>query len=168
MTRYAAFLRGINVGKTKRVKIEDIRSMLGRSFGDVRAYGQSGNFVFDSDADKGDIVSTIESGLEENFGFSAFCVVRTISELQKIVDGNPFPDAGTDELFFIFMNEATSSHDDEWEHNEDAAKRINDIVYLNCKSEYHRTKLSNSFFEKELGVVCTARNWNTVNAVLKL
>jgi len=117
---------------------------------------------------KENVSSAIETDLEKEFGFSVFCIVRTISELQRIVKNNPFPNAGKDELFFIFMKEAASSEDDEWEHNEDEAKRIGDVIYLNCRDEYHRTKLSSGFFEKELGVICTARNLNTVNAVLKL
>ena len=97
-----------------------------------------------------------------------FCVVRTIDELKKAVKNNPFPDAGTDELFFVFMKEKTLCEDDEWDYREDRAKRIDDVVYVECKEEYHKTKLSNTFFEKELGVICTTRNLNTVNAVLEI
>ena len=41
-------------------------------------------------------------------------------------------------------------------------------VYLFCPDGYGRTRLSNSFFEKKLGVVATTRNWNTVNKLYEI
>jgi len=169
MARYVAFLRGINVGKAKRVKIDDIASMLGRSFNDVISYGQSGNFVFAADMKKDDIISAIESDFEKEFGFNVFCVVRTIDELRNAVGNNPFPGALGDELYFTFVNDdVPDGEDDEWSYKDDRAERIGSVVYLNCKGKYHETELSNKFFEKELDAVCTTRNLNTVTAVLKL
>jgi uncharacterized protein (DUF1697 family) len=168
MVRYVAFLRGINVGKTNRVNVRDIATAIGRSFTDVRTYGQSGNFVFSGDIGKEDVASAVESNFENEFGFSVPCVVRTIDELQSIVDRNPFRDADADQSFFVLMKEGTSGKRDEWENNGDAAKRIGDVVYLRCVGPYHKTKLSNGFFEKELGVPCTVRNRNTMNAMLRL
>jgi hypothetical protein len=34
-------------------------------------------------------------------------------------------------------------------------------VYLHCPGGYGRTKLTNAFFEKRLGVAATTRNWKT-------
>jgi uncharacterized protein (DUF1697 family) len=169
MAQYAVFLRGINVGRANRIKICDIVPILCRSFDDVRWYGQSGNFVFCSDMKADDIVLTIESDFEKEFGFNVFCIVRTVEELQRSVGMMPFPDAPAEELFFVFMNEhVTHEEEDEWTHKEDRAKRIGDVVYLHCRGQYHRTGLSNGFFEKELDVICTTRGLNTVNAVLGL
>ena len=169
MVRYVAFLKGINVGRNHRMKIYDIVSFLSGLFGNVTSYGQSGNFVFDSEMEKDDVVSTIESGFEKEFGSNAFCIVKTIDELRDAVSNNPFPDAGGDELYFTFMNDdIPNDEDDEWSYKEDRAKRIGNVVYLNCKDKYHETVLSNKFFEKELDAVCTTRNLNTVTAILKL
>jgi len=41
-------------------------------------------------------------------------------------------------------------------------------VYLHCPGGYGKTKLSNSFFEKKLGVKTTTRNWNTVATLVDL
>ena len=38
-------------------------------------------------------------------------------------------------------------------------------VYLFCPNGYGRTRFSNTFFEKKLGVVATTRNWKTVAAL---
>ncbi|MCL2143767.1 MAG: DUF1697 domain-containing protein [Methanomassiliicoccaceae archaeon] len=168
MVRYAAFLRGINVGSTKRVSIADITAMLSSSFNDVKAYGQSGNFAFDTEMNKDDIVSLIENGIEKEFGFNAFCIIRTMDELKRTIDGYPFRGVPNEHSYIIFMNgPAHFDEDDEWNYKDDAAKLAGDVIYLMCE-KYHRTNLTNNFFEKELGVICTARNLNTVNAVLRL
>ena len=149
--------------------MSDVVSMLGRSFPGAVSYGQSGNFVFDTELGKEDIVSAVESSFELEFGFGAFCVVRTFGELQKAVDDIPFSDVRGDRLFLMFMYDGVPDDEDaEWSYGDDVAERIGDIIYLSCKGEYHRTKLSNGFFERELGAICTARNLNTVNAVLRM
>ena len=40
-----------------------------------------------------------------------------------------------------------------------------DAVYLHCPNGYGRSKLSNAFFEKHLGVAATTRNWRTVTTL---
>jgi len=168
MARYVAFLRGINVGKAKRVKISDVASMFERSFNDVISYGQSGNFVFGSDMERDEIGSKIESDFENEFGFNAFCVVRMADEIRNAVDNNPFPDAGGDELYITLTNdEIPNDEDHEWSYKEDRAERIGNVIYLYCKGKYHETLLSNKFFEKELDCVCTTRNMNTMGAIIK-
>jgi len=169
MARCAAFLRGINVGKTNRVKISDIAAMLERSFPGTVSYGLSGNFVFDTEMKKGETASLIEADLEDEFGFSVFCIVVTMDELRTAAENIPFREYENDKLFFIFTNERFPRNaDDRWSYNDDAAKRIGDVIYLNCRGEYHRTKLTSTFFEKEFNIVCTARNLNTVNAMLRI
>jgi uncharacterized protein (DUF1697 family) len=168
MTRYAAFLRGINVGKTKRIRTSDIASMLSTSFDNVVSYGQSGNFVFDTDMKKEDIVPLIVSRLRTEFATDVPCIVRTLDELQRTVNNIPFRDACAERLFFVFTGGDVNDGGREWSYGDDAAVRIGDVVYLNCIGKYHETKLSNGFFEKELNAVCTTRNLNTVDAVLRL
>jgi uncharacterized protein (DUF1697 family) len=41
-------------------------------------------------------------------------------------------------------------------------------VYLHTPNGYGVSKLSNAWFEKQLGVVGTSRNWNTVKALATL
>ena len=41
-------------------------------------------------------------------------------------------------------------------------------VFLFCPDGYGNSKLSNTFFEKNLAVAATTRNWNTVNALYQL
>jgi uncharacterized protein (DUF1697 family) len=41
-------------------------------------------------------------------------------------------------------------------------------VYLRCPNGYGRSKLTNAFFEKQLGVAATTRNWRTVTKLAEL
>ena len=41
-------------------------------------------------------------------------------------------------------------------------------IYLHFPGGYGRSKLSNAYFEKQLGVVATTRNWKTVTALAEL
>ena len=65
MPKYAALLRGINVGRNKRVAMEDLRKILGRlGHVDVKTYLNSGNVVFTSRSENPrGVASEIEEAL---------------------------------------------------------------------------------------------------------
>ena len=44
----------------------------------------------------------------------------------------------------------------------------NDAVYLYCPNGYGKTKLNNTFLEKQLGVKATTRNWRTTLKLQKI
>jgi uncharacterized protein (DUF1697 family) len=41
-------------------------------------------------------------------------------------------------------------------------------IYLYCPNGFGKTLLSNTFFEKQLKVTATSRNWRTVQALLAM
>ena len=64
-TRHVALLRGINVGRAKRVAMAELRALIeGLGYGDVRTLLNSGNVVFSaSAATAGNAASRIEEAL---------------------------------------------------------------------------------------------------------
>jgi uncharacterized protein (DUF1697 family) len=98
-------------------------------------------------------------------------LLRTRAELAKLVAGNPFLRAGKDPstLHVTFLAdvpggariEAPGSGADEF-------RIVRREVYVHCPNGYGRSKLSNAFFEKKLGVVATTRNWRTVTTLAEL
>ena len=52
--------------------------------------------------------------------------------------------------------------------NEKLHSSFEQEIFLFCPGGYGRTKLSNNFFEKKLGVVATTRNWKSVNALYEM
>lgn len=89
MSRYAAFLRGINLGD-RRVKMAVLRGHLEElGLEGVGSYIASGNVVFDHpDAPGMDLAALeeeIEMHLEESLGFAADTFVRSMEELEGLV-----------------------------------------------------------------------------------
>ncbi|HSW97128.1 MAG TPA: DUF1697 domain-containing protein, partial [Candidatus Saccharimonadales bacterium] len=92
--RYAAFLRGINVGKAKQVKMAELKKAFeSLGFQDVKTLLNSGNVIFDADEKNEKVVTkNIEDALEKTFGWRISTLLRPIIELQNLVNENPFKD----------------------------------------------------------------------------
>jgi uncharacterized protein (DUF1697 family) len=90
-TRHVALLRGINVGRAKRVAMADLcRLVEGLGYRDVRTLLNSGNVVFSGSAAAGiKAAGRIEKAMAEELGVSARVTVITADELSEIVEVNP-------------------------------------------------------------------------------
>jgi uncharacterized protein (DUF1697 family) len=89
-----AMLRGVNVGGYQKIQMEALRTLCG-SLGlrDAQTYIQSGNVVFREDsAEPVTLARRLEDGIEHSFGFRPNVMVRTPSELRKVIAKNPFAD----------------------------------------------------------------------------
>ncbi|HEX4207945.1 MAG TPA: DUF1697 domain-containing protein [Ktedonobacteraceae bacterium] len=88
---YIAFLRGINVGG-HQVKMERLRELFTEmGFTHVRTYIQSGNIFFETTlTDREALAQTIERHLYEALGYEVPVFLRTIPELEQIMEMNPF------------------------------------------------------------------------------
>lgn len=90
--KQVALIRGINVGKAKRVAMSDLKALL-ESFGwsEVKTLLNSGNVVYRapgvSPAEAG---ARIEKGLAEQIGVPARVVVLAAAELELAAAENPF------------------------------------------------------------------------------
>jgi uncharacterized protein (DUF1697 family) len=91
---YAAFLRGINVGKAHRVGGDELRSVFERlGLSDVATFRASGNVVFEGPGEPAEKLSArIESGLEAALGYDVAVFLRTASEVRAIAAYEPFGD----------------------------------------------------------------------------
>src|SRR5689334_2372423 len=91
--RYAAFLRGMNVGG-RRITNEDLRSCLSDlGFRDVECFRASGNVVFAGTRHPAETVRTrIEQGLAVSLGYPVPAFVRTAEEVLEISRERPFDD----------------------------------------------------------------------------
>lgn len=96
--RYVALLRGINVGRNKRVAMSALRELLGAlGHTDVTTYLQSGNALFTSPRDDpAGLAREIERRVARDLGLEVAVMVRTGEELARVVAGNPFPSATVD------------------------------------------------------------------------
>jgi uncharacterized protein (DUF1697 family) len=177
MTTFVALLRGINVSGQKQIRMVDLqRSCEGSGLKDVRTYLQSGNVVFcTSRADPRRLAAALRTRIAKDFGHDVEVLVLPAKELNAVAGSNPlWPRLGGEEKLFhgTFLFQPVS--EDRFLKLKlpvqpgEQAVLVGQVVLLYCPHGYGRTKLSNSFFEKALGIRATTRNWRTVLALKDL
>lgn len=91
MTRYAVFLRGVNVGGIT-IKSKDLRETFeSLAVSDVRTLLASGNVVCSSNLSAADLKTQSEQALRQRFGYEAWVVVLDAETVEGIISGCPFP-----------------------------------------------------------------------------
>lgn len=89
--RMVALLRGINVGRAKRIAMADLRALVeGLGYHDVSTLLNSGNIIFSApDATTSEAATNIEAAISAQLGVSSRVTVVTAAELAQIVAQNP-------------------------------------------------------------------------------
>ena len=107
MPIHIALLRAVNVGVTGKLPMAELRTLCeGLGFRHVRTYNQSGNLVCSSTLDAAKFKAKLEKALAARMGKPCRVLVRSVDEMQKVVDRNPFPEAPPNQLLVIFLDEA--------------------------------------------------------------
>lgn len=170
-------LRGINVSGVNKVRMADLARMCeGLGLGQVKTYLASGNVVFAADRIDGNAIATeLEERIQQELGLDVRVLVRGGAYLQRVVAENPFLElrgAETARLYATFLVEPCAADKllklDVPAGETATFEARGDVIYLFCPDGYGRTKLSNNFFERKLGVAATTRNWNTVRALAEM
>src|SRR5487761_790588 len=171
---YISLLRGINVSGKKRVNMKELEKLyISLGFKNVQTYIQSGNVVFECpDTDVLKLANKIEKRIEQHFGFDVVIFIRTRNEFEKLVEETPFAGKDDSKCHVTFLSEKPASFpNDEMEKAKDKKEEFvcsGKEVYLLCPNGYGRTKLSNNFFERQLKVDATTRNWKTVSVLFSM
>jgi len=142
------------------------------NYENIQTYIQSGNVVFQGknevrETSAGDIAKQV---LEKN-GFEPKVILLSLEELQSASANNPFTTDNAKALHFYFLESQPPTP------NIDQLKAIkakseefllkNKVFYLYAPEGVGRSKLA-ARIEKALGVPITARNWNTVSALISM
>lgn len=90
MTRYIAFLRGVNVGGVNLKMAEVAAAMEAAGFTAVRTILASGNVLLDSGSSATKVRTTAERALRDTFGYEAWVLVYDVKTLQQISAAYPF------------------------------------------------------------------------------
>jgi len=176
MPTYIALLRGINVGGHRSVPMAALREVHARlGHTDVVTYIQSGNVVFDAGSHDVALLSrTIEQAITAEFGIDVPVIIRTPAEVSAIIESSPYATTGADpaRLAVAFLAEPPAM---DQAGGIDATALLPDEfaladreVYLHCPTGFGRTKLTNAYLEKQLGIAATTRNWRTVTELAAL
>jgi uncharacterized protein (DUF1697 family) len=172
---YVALLRGINVGKAKRVAMADLRAAIeSLGYGDVRTLLNSGNAVFTSRRTlKKTAAEELRAVLVKQTGVSSRFTLRSAEELQAIVDANPLLEVATDHtrLFAAFVTDSGGMKlvqpvaAQSWKPEAVALGPA--VAYVWCPNGLLESKASVAL-GKALGDGVTVRNWATVMKIFAM
>jgi uncharacterized protein (DUF1697 family) len=175
MNRKIGILRGINVGGKRKILMADLKSMCEKlGLKDVKTYIQSGNLIFNSDKPNSELENNLEKAITEKYGFDVPVIVRTKKELENSINNNPFFDKDADikQLHLTFLKEIPSKENMDkiltFNFEPDKFKIDDKDTFIFCAGKYHESKLTNNFFEKQLKIGATTRNWKTVMKLSEL
>ena len=164
-----ALLRGINVGRAKRIAMGDLRALVqSLGYSDVRTLLNSGNVVFTvPSAIRGEPAARIEIAIAQRLGVSSRVTVLTAVELATAIADNPLLDIARDPsrlLVGVLRNAADRARLEpltkrDWAPDEFAIGRR--VAYLWCPNGMIQSRLAESV-NRALGDAVTTRNWATM------
>ena len=164
--KYAALLRGINVGGKNKLPMKELIELFDQAgCTDVETYIQSGNVVFQAPAALAKRVPQIISQkIAERYGYHVPLIVRSAAALAKVVDENPFLARGAADrelhVYFLADKPVAAALDAHRSAPDEFVLQGREI-YLRLPNGMGRSKLTNAYFDSKLKTVCTARNWAT-------
>lgn len=169
MSECIALIRGINVGRGKRVSMADLRGLVaGLGHTNVRTLMNSGNVLFQSKRpNTAKLSAGIEAAIMAKCGFSAMVTVITALELASIIDENPLLKIAEDHsrhlVAFVvhprLLAPLRPMLKEIW--TPDSLAIGSRAAYLWCSTGVLEGKL-NLAFARKAGASVTTRNWATV------
>jgi uncharacterized protein (DUF1697 family) len=167
-------LRGINLGPNRRVAMPALRELLsGAGFSDVSTYVQSGNVVLGTELGPDQLETECEELIAEHFGFEVDVLARTAEQLAQIVAADPLGNVAADPKRYQVSFLSAPLAGDRLRELEVLAQGGERLVAIGRELYgWHpegvaRSRLSAKLAGAGLGVKATARNWNTVRALLE-
>ncbi len=177
MTTYVAFLRGINVGGNKIIKMADLaKAFTSLGFANVRTLLASGNVVFEASNAKAATSPVIEAKLERAFGKKIGVIVRTGQEIQAIVKADLFRGIKVTSAMRLYVTflpgkpSSTLTLPYESPEKDFRILRLADDALFSVLtlSPTRGTTDAMGILEKEFGKAITTRNWNTVVKIARI
>jgi uncharacterized protein (DUF1697 family) len=167
--RLVALLRGINVGRAKRVAMAELRQLVeGLGCRDVRTLLNSGNVVFRAPRlSPAQAAARIESALVTRLGIASRVTVIRSAELDRVVAQDPLSQAADDPSRYLvaFLRDPADRAKllplakQNWGREKLALGER--VAYLWCPSGVIAGRLFGAL-DKALGDGVTTRNWTTV------
>jgi|SRR5580658_1869591 uncharacterized protein (DUF1697 family) len=180
MTRYVALLKGVNVGRSKRIAMSDLRALLtSLGYADVATYLASGNALFTTSTGRpaASLAADIEDRITAELGMLVRVIVRTAGELAAVMARNPLAaEPENPSRFFVGFLSATPGPSvvRTVQRELRASAPDGDAIWLTgaeaflwCPGGFSLLDHA-AVIEKRLGVAVTTRTWNTVTKLAKI
>ena len=176
-TRYAAFLRGINVGGNVLVKMADVKKIFETlGFENVQTVLASGNILFEAvEKSAKELALMIAAALEKKYKRSIGVIVRSVDDLHDLADKKPFKYIDitpATRLYITFLSEKPQTtlkipYVSPQKDFTILAVTNSEIISVLTVTEKRGTTDAMNIIEKEFGKNVTTRNWNTIEKILK-
>ncbi len=169
--RWAALLRGVNVGGNRKLPMADLKQFIeALGFERVQTLLASGNVVFDADEKDGAKLEVrFEREAKARLGLETEFLLRNAAGMRDVIAANPFEDAAEarpSSLVVVFARAPQPS---------DLPERIAAIyngperlavngcdLFIDFIEGQGRSKLPQAMTKLKLPKAATGRNWNTV------
>ena len=175
MSRHVALLRGINVGKAKRIAMADLRELFeDLGYIDVRTLLNSGNVVFTSPRKvSGDLARKLGEEIANRCGVSCRVVTLDADEIVEAVTSNPLASVAKDPSRFLLValpdtaaaNAVKPLLGQRWTPESIALRGR--IAYLWCANGLLESPVWTAV-SRATGDSCTARNLTTMTKLSSL
>jgi uncharacterized protein (DUF1697 family) len=164
-----ALLRGINVGKAKRISMGDLRALVEKlGYGNVRTLLNSGNVIFESAKDTPSAsAAKIEKAIAGRLGITSKIIVLTSSEFSSIISDNPLLKIATNPSLLLVsvladpLDRKTILPLARQKWSPGALGIGKRVAYLWCPDGSLKSPLADEV-NRLLGDRVTARNWATM------
>ncbi|MGV8091809.1 MAG: DUF1697 domain-containing protein [Mangrovibacterium sp.] len=175
--RFLAFIRAINVGGKRVIRMAELRECFkAHGFLMVQTYIQSGNISFEFGDIRTEILEKrIETIMSEEIGIITDVIIRKYDFIQEMMNDNPFKylnDDGNVKHYVCFLKNPSKINPVlPLLHKKEGLELIRmdkKEAYIISKRIKGRFGFPNNFIEKELDVISTARNWKTLQKIIKI
>lgn len=166
---HVALLRGINVGRAKRVSMQELRTLVeGLGYRGVRTLLNSGNVVFTAPrVAPATAAARIETAIAEGLGVASRVTVLTAAELAAAIAGNPLVAAGRNPSLLLVAVLADAADrrklepltDEDW--SPEALALGPRVAYLWCPEGSLASRAAEAV-GRALRDAVTTRNWATM------
>ena len=173
MNRFIFLLRGVTPTGRGRVPMAAWREAMAEAgFVNTRTWIQSGNALADTQLDRAAAMEQTRGVLLDRIGADLAVIVKTAGEITRALDNNPFSGLPGERVFYGLFNEAPDKDKAEalaqMDFGEDRLHIGPYAVYCFIPGSAARTKLTNAWLQKKLGIALTFRNANTLNKLVEM
>jgi uncharacterized protein (DUF1697 family) len=172
-----SMLRGVNLGSHNRIKMDDLRALYeSLELHDARTYLQSGNVIFRTqEKNSTELAKKMQQAIGKKFGFHPAVILRTIKELRRSLDSNPFRnrrDIEPSKLLITFLAAEPAAEAQATLRNlriqREELHLIGRELYIYFPDGIGKSKVPWSSVEKLLKITGTARNLNSAVKMLEI
>jgi uncharacterized protein (DUF1697 family) len=174
MAKYVALLRGIGPANPnmRNEKLKEVAEEVGLS--NVATVISSGNVVFQTDTDIGELESTLETAWKANLGFESTTIIRSQEALEGLMEFSPFGDLEHGRKSYLLVTFCKRPVEVDFDIPYRPVDRDYEIVaatgselFTVTDTTSERTPDVMAWIESRFGKQVSSRTWLTVERILK-